>query len=407
MELLEERWQELTARTDYERCERPRAARFRLDTIRSLCARLGDPQDQVPALHVAGSKGKGTTCHLLAEGLRRSGQRVGLYTSPHLSDWRERIRIDGRPAADELLAQAIEQVLAASDGEETFFDLLTAVAFVVFRDAGCTVQVLETGLGGRFDSTNVVRPMAAVVVAIELEHVDVLGDTLAAIAGEKAGIYKEGAQPWCGPGIAAEAMAVLEQAAAAAGGALRDGGRELVPDFAHPLAVVQADHALAVEVLASLPAPFDAAAPLLRDLPAEELRLPGRLEWRELADGRRVLFDLAHTAVSLPPVLAAFREATRDEPAPAVLIALRDDKDPLALADALAALGPRPAAEAWFALPAGDHPRGADPGRIAAPFDARVLESPAFPDDRSAFLVTGSTYLVGALRPATRRLPDA
>lgn len=150
-----------------------------------------------------------------------------------------------------------------------------------------------------------------------------------------------------------------------------------------------------------------AAAALFRradevlELPLSKLCFEGPLE--ELT-----ATDIAQPAIYTCSLAAmAFREATRDEPAPAVLIALRDDKDPLALADALAALGPRPAAEAWFALPAGDHPRGADPGRIAAPFDARVLESPAFPDDRSAFLVTGSTYLVGALRPATRRLPDA
>jgi len=405
MSALDRLWQEMCARTDYERCERPRAARFRLDTIRELCAALGNPQSQVPALHVAGSKGKGTVCHYLSRGLQESGQRVGLYTSPHLSDWRERILIDGEPAADYLLEQAIATVLAASSGEETFFDLLTATAFLSFQLAGCTVQVLETGLGGRFDSTNVVAPLAAIVVTIEREHQDVLGDSLEAIAGEKAGIYKRGAQAWAGPTLAPEVRAVLEQAATDVGETLQRSPSGTRQDL--PLAVQREDYALALAVLASLPAPFANAAPALERMPADALILPGRMEWRALADGRQVLFDVAHTEASLPLILAAFR-TTMQEQGPsssAVLLALRDDKNPEALARALAALGPRPAGEQWFTMPAGDHPRSADPGTIAVSFGAQARTAVAFPEGPQAFLVTGSTYLVGALRPCTVALP--
>lgn len=406
MKELDRLWQELCARTDYESCAKPRAARFRLDTIRGLCQRLGAPQLATPALHVAGSKGKGTVCHYLARGLQASGQKVGLYTSPHLSDWRERILVDGAFASDELLEQGMRQVLAASVGDETFFDLLTALAFVVFREAGCTAQVIETGLGGRFDSTNVLQALASVVVTVEREHTDVLGHDLAGIAVEKAGIYQAGAQLWAGPALAPEVEAVLRDRARELGQELHQGGAEAdlaqrpssVP-MLHPLPHVREDFYLAVDVLAALEQEFPGAALALQLLPPASLVLPGRLEIRQLPDGRSVLFDVAHTAASLPPVLQAFREQATSPTA--VLFALRDDKDALALAKALAAHGPRPKGESWYVMPAGDHPRSANPDTIAPYFDAEALHQVAFPEGPQCFLVTGSTYLVGALRPLT------
>jgi len=403
---LDRLWQELCARTDYEKCAKPRAARFRLDTIRDLCARLGHPQWAVPALHVAGSKGKGTVCHYLARGLRASGQKVGLYTSPHLSTWRERILIDGEFAGEVLLISGMAQVLEASDGSETFFDLLTALAFVVFREAGCTAQVIETGLGGRFDSTNVLRALAAIVVTVEKEHTDVLGEDLASIAVEKAGIFHEYGQLWAGPDLTPEVEAVLRERAHEVGQSLRRGGSEqdmskrpLSVPVKHPLRHVREDFYLAVDVLHSLEQAFPGSALALQSLPADALVLPGRLELRHLPDGRPVLFDVAHTEVSLPPVLQAFRaQATAPS---AVLFALRDDKDAGALAKGLAEQGPRPKGEYWFVMPAGDHPRSADPDTIAPYFDAEALPEVTFPDGPQCFLVTGSTYLVGALRPLT------
>ena len=235
MNRLTSLWTELCTRTDYESCSRPRAARFRLDTIQELLKRLQSPQLAVPALHIAGSKGKGTVCHYLERGLRAAGFCTGLYTSPHLSDWRERILVDGQFAADELLADAFAAVLEASSGEETFFDLLTASAMLVFQNSACDIMVLETGLGGRFDSTNVVVPLAAAVTSIELEHVDVLGADLATIAGEKAGIFKPGAALWCGRNMPASALAVLQQQAARCGEVLHIPAAEANP-FAHPQA---------------------------------------------------------------------------------------------------------------------------------------------------------------------------
>jgi len=400
MNRLETLWTELCARTDYENCSRPRAARFRLDTMEGLVERLDDVHRSLPALHVAGSKGKGSVCHFLARGLTASGLKVGLYASPHLSDWRERLTIDGAFASDAALADALQKVLAASAGEETFFDLLTAAAMVLFRDAGCDIMVLETGLGGRSDSTNVVQPMAAVVTSIELEHVDVLGPDLASIAGEKAGIYKPDALLFAGAGIAAEAMKILESCAGQQGGALHVAPSRL-PGRSHVLPHQDANLALAVTVLRDLPRPFAAAADILLSLPETSLQLPGRWERRKLADGRLVVFDIAHSTASLTAVLQAFRKAFPDD-LRGVLFALRDDKDPMELGAQLhASLGPRAETESWWAMPAGDHPRSAAPATIAPSFDAVPLPNPQFPDGPEVFLVTGSTYLVGALRPET------
>lgn len=410
MESLDALWRRLTARTDYERCRRPRAARFDLVGMEALCRRLGRPERAVPALHLAGSKGKGSTAGFLERGLRAAGLRTGLYLSPHLEDWRERIQIDGRPAPDPALAAALASVLAAAAGGETFFDLLTVAAFLVFRDQGCEAAVIETGLGGRADSTNVLRPLAAIVTSIEREHTEVLGDSLEAIAGEKAGIFKAGAACWSGLAPGHPAASVLRRAAAAVGEELHELPESLGlrADLPFPQPHMRRNHALARAVLAGLGGRdprFAAAAAALDRLPADELRQAGRWEERTATDGRTVLFDVAHSPDSLRAVLACYRTAFADRNR-GVVLGLRDDKDPAALAAALAAdPGPAPAGEAWFACPAGDHPRSASPEVLAAAFGpafrAAPLPKPLLPAGPEVLLVTGSTYLVGALRPLT------
>jgi dihydrofolate synthase/folylpolyglutamate synthase len=165
-----------------------------LDRVRAHLARLGDPQETVPAFHVAGTNGKGATCAILAAVLRASGRRVGLYVSPHLFDARERIAVDGRmiPRAD--FARLLTRALKADPGGRlTYFELLTSVAFQWFAERRCDVMVLETGLGGRLDATNVVKaPLAAVVTSVDLDHQNFLGRTRARIAAQKAGIFKAG-----------------------------------------------------------------------------------------------------------------------------------------------------------------------------------------------------------------------
>jgi dihydrofolate synthase/folylpolyglutamate synthase len=165
-----------------------------LDRVLQHLSRLGDPQDRVPVFHVAGTNGKGSTCAMLASVLRASGRRAGLYISPHLLDVRERISVDGRPITKAAFARLMARTLRADPKKKlTYFELLTSIAFQHFAESKCDVSVLETGLGGRLDATNVVsRPLAAVVTSIDFDHQAFLGTTLSAIAAQKAGIFKTG-----------------------------------------------------------------------------------------------------------------------------------------------------------------------------------------------------------------------
>ncbi|HXT02415.1 MAG TPA: folylpolyglutamate synthase/dihydrofolate synthase family protein [Elusimicrobiota bacterium] len=165
-----------------------------LDRVRKHLSLLGDPHERVPVFHVAGTNGKGSTCAILSSVLRASGRRVGLYVSPHLLDVRERISVDGRPISKDDFARFMSRALKADPKKRlTYFELLTSVAFQHFADRKCGVAVLETGLGGRLDATNVVTsPLAAIVTSIDYDHMSFLGKTLAAIAAQKAGIFKTG-----------------------------------------------------------------------------------------------------------------------------------------------------------------------------------------------------------------------
>ncbi len=163
-----------------------------LERIRRLLDRLGRPQDGLRFVHIAGSNGKGSTAALLASALTQAGLRTGLYTSPHLQRFHERFQIDGGPIPPNTLAETVRTVLDAAE-DQTEFELMTAVGMLYFRAANCDFVVLETGLGGRLDSTNVIEsPAACLITRIGLEHTQLLGDTLGKIAGEKAGIIKPG-----------------------------------------------------------------------------------------------------------------------------------------------------------------------------------------------------------------------
>jgi len=200
---------------DYERLPRS-AVVFDLRRVELLLEKLGKPQDAARSVHIAGTKGKGSTAAMIAAILTRAGYRVGLYTSPHLLSFTERIQVDGHPIAEDTFARltaVIEPEVEAVNGDGTYgelttFEILTALAFTYFREVGVEYQVLETGLGGRLDATNVVRPEVAVITSISFDHVDVLGDTLSRIATEKAGIIKSGISVVCAPQFP-EAMTVI------------------------------------------------------------------------------------------------------------------------------------------------------------------------------------------------------
>ena len=166
-----------------------------LDAIRGVCAALGDPQKNLRAIHVAGTNGKGAVCAMIDACLRAGGLRACRYTSPHLVRINERFFVDGKPVDDVTLESAADKVFHAdsdTNSQLTFFEALTAVAFIAFSEAKCDYAVLETGLGGRLDATNICAPEICVITKIGLDHCDWLGDTVEKIAAEKAGIIKKG-----------------------------------------------------------------------------------------------------------------------------------------------------------------------------------------------------------------------
>ena len=169
-------------------------AEFNLDRMRDLMRLLGDPQNDYPIIHIAGSKGKGSTAAFTASALRAADYRVGLYTSPHLQDFTERLQINGKPIPQDEFAALVEEIkpAVAQVPYITTFELTTALAFLYFSRQNVTSAVFEVGLGGRLDATNIITPLVSVITSISLEHTAVLGNTLEQIAREKAGIVKEG-----------------------------------------------------------------------------------------------------------------------------------------------------------------------------------------------------------------------
>ena len=192
----------------------PLGMRLGLEPMRAACARAGAPESAFPALHVAGTNGKGSTCAMLEAIARASGLRTGLYTSPHLVRFAERIRIDGEPIAD------VEPVLseALTVGHDlSFFETATLAAFLAFRAAKVDLAIVEVGIGGRLDATNVLpSPRCSALTGVALDHQAMLGDTLAAIAREKAAIARPGV-PFVLGAMPAEARAAAEELIVAAG----------------------------------------------------------------------------------------------------------------------------------------------------------------------------------------------
>jgi dihydrofolate synthase/folylpolyglutamate synthase len=332
-----------------------------LGRVRALFASVGDPQRGPRTLHVAGSKGKGSVARMLAIALRHArpageATSVGLYTSPHLEDLAERVEIDGRPVPQEALAAAADRVLPhvrrtqGTPDAPTFFEMFTAFAWVAFREAACTEVVLETGLGGRLDATNVCVPAATIITSIEREHTRLLGDTLEAIAGEKAGILK--------PGVPAFTLAkggaleTIRARAHAVGAPLQVLGEDFhlrdvrtgPGPWTHAALLVRDGtlHALALPVAGVHQAANAAVAFVaLRSLGLEprtiaeglaRVRLPGTLE--PFGTSPVVVVDGAHTPASAEATRAAVARCWPDR-AVVLLTALLEEKDLAGIARAL------------------------------------------------------------------------
>lgn len=381
-----------------------------LERMQRLLRTLGDPLGALPVVHLAGTNGKGSTAATIAAALRAAGHRVGLYTSPHLERFNERIEIVGQPIDDHELAALLDEVLSADD-EATFFEVVTAVAFLAFGRHELDVAVVETGLGGRLDATNVVRPRLTVLTSIARDHASVLGETLAEIAAEKAGIIKPGVPVVAALPADASVREVLEERAAANAALLLLEGRDFdwEPDeqgrlvFSSPagrtsgLALALAGrHQLqnaalalaALEQLADLGLPSSFSQ---RRRALATVRWAGRLERRG-----RFLLDCAHNPAGVAALVANLSPA---EPR-VLLFAALADKEAEAMLHGL-----RPFAErAIFTCV--DSPRALPTGQLAALWqgDVRLADNARqaleMLDDGSdtTVLVCGSAYLVGEVR---------
>jgi len=261
-----------------------------LAAIQGLLTRLGNPQDGFAAIHIAGTNGKGAVAAMCEAVLRAAGYPVGCYTSPHLVRLNERFLVRGAPVEDAALDEAARDVLAAVRAQEdetaaevTFFEAMTAIAFVLFRRLGLRLAVLETGLGGRLDATNVVTPLVSVITRVGLDHCEWLGDTVAKIAAEKAGIVKPGRPVVCAA-MPEEARAVVAQAA-----------EQLAAPF------VDATEAVSTVVLRSgLDGQTLKLATASRSLPRVKLPLAGAFQVENVCAAVAALEAVAENGLPLP-----------------------------------------------------------------------------------------------------------
>jgi dihydrofolate synthase/folylpolyglutamate synthase len=354
---------------------------FGLDRMQAALARLGHPERRLGrVVHVGGTNGKGSTAAMIAAMLRAAGRRVGLYTSPHLSRVTERIRIDGVEIGREAFAERYER--AGVDGM-TFFEQLTVVALSTFAAEGVDATVLEVGLGGRLDATNVVDAEVAVVTGVALDHEEVLGSDVATIAREKAGIWKPGRIAVIGAG----ADPVLEEVARAVGARVVLAAADVPWPVALPGSHQRRNAACAVAAATALGLPEAAQRAGL-----EAVTWPGRLE--TIGD---VLLDAAHNPDGAR-ALAAFLAGRRFT----AVVGISADKDAAGVLGPVAPLAERlvcteaPSARALPASVLGAAAERLAPGRVAVEPSWPVALARA---GRPA-VVFGSLFLVGAVRAA-------
>jgi dihydrofolate synthase/folylpolyglutamate synthase len=403
--------------------------RLGLDRIEALLAALDRPEAGLPIVHVGGTNGKGSVAALSAAVLQAAGLRTGLYTSPHLLEVTERIRVDGAPVPLDALARhaaRIEPALAA--GAATFFEAMTAVALATFREAGVDAAVLEVGLGGRWDATNVGAPLVSVVTRIDYDHQEFLGRRLEDIAGEKAGIIRGGTA--LSAAQAPEALAVVEARCRAVGVPLLVEGRELEVEA---LASDLAGHWLRLrgpdwaydDVRLALPGLFQPGNAVLavgavrafakasgRAVPEAAVRAgcaavkwPGRFQVIPGAAGRPTLvLDGAHNPGGAAALAASLRHHFTGRRL-GLLLGVSADKDRAGILKALAPLATR-----IYLAPA-DHPRATPPRELLGqlpPVDAEItlttgsdeaLERALGDPGTDVVCVAGSLFLVAdALR---------
>ncbi|HVW08145.1 MAG TPA: folylpolyglutamate synthase/dihydrofolate synthase family protein [Bryobacteraceae bacterium] len=405
-----------------------KVVKWDLARMRTLLAELGDPHRAGRFVHVAGTNGKGSTCAMLESALRASGLQTGLYTSPHLINPRERITVAGEPIAEEEWVKAFvevhgaaERMLAADsiDAHPSFFETVTAMAFVAFARAGVEMVVLETGLGGRLDATNVVDPEAAVITQIDFDHEAFLGSSIESIAAEKAGILKPG-RPAVFSAQRPEALRVLENRALELDIEVRHSSAWRIEDAQYgrygSTFTLAADEEIPIECpLAGLHQVENArtavTALALLGVPAGAIRAgiasakwPGRLE--RFPGAVDTILDGAHNPAGARALAGYIRRFFAGEPVRVIFGAMRDK----AVEEVTNTLFPL-AEEIILTAPAQPralHPRSIlelldEPGKERAFITESVREALDLATERDkehpmTTFVTGSLFLVGEAR---------
>jgi len=424
----------LFSQTDYEQMLRVRYNRdtFSLDRMNNLLKRLGNPHEKLRCVHIAGTKGKGSTATMLASMIGACGHKVGLYTSPHICDIRERIVVNNelipQAALTRLIAQIEPHIAKMADDRPTFFETFTAMAFVYFAEQNVDIAVLETGLGGRLDSTNVVTPAVCGLTSISMDHMHQLGNTLGAIATEKAGIFKKNITAISVPQVP-EAKRALKKIALEAKAKLMFTGEDI--EFSYRVESSRRDGCHTRVCLTTplsrfehLPVPLPGehqalncglALALLDQLKSQGLKiddalamqglagvyLPGRMEI--IRTDPRILVDGAHNAASVQALMRAIGQNVPYD-SMVMVFGCAADKDIAGMMEQIAS-----GADKVIFTRAANNPRAASPRELAEAYEersgrvAQVTETLADAmrialsavSREDLICVTGSFYLVG------------
>jgi dihydrofolate synthase / folylpolyglutamate synthase len=395
-----------------------------LDNIGSLLNQLGNPETKFPSVHVAGSNGKGSTSSFVYTVLLEAGLRAALYTSPHLNDFRERVRLNGALVSEEALLESIRKVRKIYDPERTtFFEFSTAAAFDCIAREKPDMAVIEVGLGGRLDATNTVNPSVTVITDISREHEDYLGVGLAAVAREKAGIIKENV-PLITAAGRKEAWMVIEAVAREKHAAVKKFGRDFVGKRTAMNTFTYKSSGLVLEDLAmAMPGSHQIKNAALAIAVLEELRalgykvpdeairngvrktkFPGRFEI--LCHKPDVVIDGAHTPEGMRLLKSTFRQVYPGIK-PVILLGMLRDKNFKALVDILVPI----AREVVCVAPQGN--RALDPDELATMVREQGIPASVAPDITEGFqrllekashddvvLAAGSLYMIGPVRRA-------
>ncbi len=363
--------------------------------------RFSEPRPRI--LHVAGTNGKGSVCAMLDAICRAAGLHTGLYTSPHLVTYRERIRVDGAMIPEDAVAAGLTRLREATSGWEhppTFFELTTALALDWFARQSVEIVVLETGLGGRLDSSNAVTPAVSVLTPISFDHAQYLGNTLASIAAEKAGIIKPRI-PVVSASQPGEATKVVEETAARLASPLQWVTEPVAYEIALPGSHQASNAALAIAALraAAIPVSEEAIQQGLR-----EVVWPGRFQRLTLPSGTPLVLDGAHNEAAAERLVQTWRELY-DEERPIIILGALGDKDLTAICRNLAPLAaefivtpvanPRSSSAEALAQMLGEYAPGVPCAIAASVEEALHLGNARASKTGKRLLVTGSLFLIG------------